>query len=111
MYYLSELPEGYEFYEIDSSDLSVYTAYVYTDTNSYLTFKQSVKDGYKRNFNTENREFEELDIDGRFALYLDDSNSESLYGSIVWDNVDYIFQVTGDFAKGELIDLAKSAKL
>ena len=111
VYYLSELPEGYVFYEIDSSDLSVYTAYVNTDTNSYLTFKQSVKDSYKRNFNTENREFEELDINGLFALYLDDSNSESFYGSIVWDNIDYIFQVTGDFAKDELIDLVKSAKL
>lgn len=110
-YYLSEIPKGYEFYEIDSSELSIYTAYVNTDTNRYFTFKQSVKDGYKRNFNTENREFEELDINGHFALYLDDSKSESFYGGIVWDNVDYILQVTGDFTKDELINLAKSAKL
>lgn len=111
VYYLSEIPEGYELYEVDSNSRYVYTSYMNYNTNRCLTFTQNVKDGYNGNFNTEQQNFEGLDINGRYALYLDFSNLEQAGGTVVWDNVDYILQISGDFTKDELVNLAKSAKL
>ena len=110
VYYLSEIPEGYELYKIDSSGSSVYTSYVNPNTNSWLVVTQYIKDGYKSNFNTEYNDFEELEINGNYALYLDSSDSEEFFGSIVWDNGDYILEISGYLPKKELFFLAKSAK-
>lgn len=110
VYYLPEMPEGYELYEVSQDNWKIYTSYINRDTSECMVFVQDVKDGYKDNFNTEYRDFEELDINGHYALYLDFSNSEQIRGLIVWDNEDYVLQVSGNFTKSELVNLAKSAK-
>ena len=76
----------------------------------HVEFSQRVKNKYKKNFNTEYREFEELNINGHYALYLETGTSEELVGTYIWDNGDYVLQVSGSFAKDELVKLAKSAK-
>ena len=111
VYYLSALPEGYELYETNSSYLSVYTSYINTDTNRCIVFTQNVKKGYRENFDNEHHDFEELEVDGHYALYLEGSDPESIYGTIMWDNEDYVLGISGNFAKDELVNLAKSAKL
>lgn len=110
VYYLSEIPEGYELRDVDRGDKSIYTAYVEPDNRS-IVLKQDVKDGYKCNFDTEYCEFEELNINEHYVLYLDFSNSEENWGLIVWDNGDYVLQISGNFAKEVLMNLAKSAKV
>ena len=110
VYYLSEIPEGYELRDVDRGDKSIYTAYVEPDTNRSIVLGQDVKDGYKCNFNTEYQEFEALNINGNYALYLDFSSSEEMQGLIVWDNGDYVLRVSGSFPKEELVLLAKSTK-
>ena len=110
VYYLSEIPEGYELCEIYRGDKRIYTAYVEPDTNRSIVLMQDVKDGYKCNFNTEYREFHEFNIRDNYALYLDISNSEQIRGLIIWDNGDYVLQVSGNFAKDELALLAKNTK-
>ena len=110
VYYLSELPEGYVFHEEVSDKYSVYISYAKTDTNRYMVFTQYIKEGYRENFDNEHKTFEELEINGHYALYLNGSDSENIYGTIVWDNEDYVLEISGDFTKEELVNLAKSAK-
>lgn len=69
VYYLPEIPEGYELGEVVSDDWSVRTTYINRSTNINFTFQQRVKDGYKWQFNTEKQDFEEPDIT-RFILIL-----------------------------------------
>lgn len=111
VYYLSEIPEGYELYEVNPDNRNIYTAYINRNTNRCLTFEQSVKEGYRVYFDTERQDFEELDINGHFALYLGSRDTKNQYGCIVWDNGDYILKISGDFTKDGLIILVKSAKL
>lgn len=110
VYYLPMIPEGYIFYEDDSNEYSVYKSYKNPDINGIMTFSQYLKEGYKENFDNEHCSLEELEINGHYALYLDCSDREHVYGIIVWDNGDYILEVSGNFTKDSLADLAKSAK-
>ena len=110
VFYLTEIPEGYEFYKEDSTDWNIYMVYMDSGTNLHFSYEQAVKDGYKHYFDTEQQDFEELDIDGYPALYLDFSDSTYVGGLIVWDNGEYIFKIFGNFTEYELIKLAKSVK-
>lgn len=110
VYYLSEIPERYELRDVDRCDISMYTAYTEPDTNRSIVFWQDVKDVYQHNFNTEYCDFEELNINEHYALYLDFSNSEENRGVIVWDNGDYVLQISGSLTKDELVLLAKNTK-
>lgn len=110
VYYLPEIPEGYELFQSTFSEQSVYTSYIKPDTNRCISFEQFVKDRYSYYFDTEQQDFEELDINGHYALYLGSRDVNNTCGYIVWDNGDYILQIFGDFTKDELIKLAKSVK-
>lgn len=111
VYYLPEIPEGYEFFRETSSEQRVYIGYINPDTSRCISFEQFVKDRYNYYFDTERQDFEELDINGHYALYLGSRDTNNTCGYIVWDNGDYILQIFGDFTKSELIDLAKSVKI
>lgn len=111
VYYLSEMPEGYELYIEENNEYRMHKSYYNYATNMYMIFTQTVKNRYKKNFNTEYREFEEFDIDGHYALYLETDNSEGIVNFLIWDNGDYVLQISGNFAKDEFVKLAKSAKI
>lgn len=111
VYCLSEIPEGYELYEEIHNDRWTNTTYMNYKSGESLTLNQHIKEKYKENFNTEFQDFEEFDINGHYALYLNFSSLEEIRGLIIWDNEDYILSISGSFAKNELIDLAKSAKI
>lgn len=109
VYYISELPEGYKLYEEDCTDYSVYRSYVNPDTNRYLVFTQDIKYGYTDNFDNEHQAFEELEINGYYAIYVNNT-SEINSGITVWDNGNYVLSISGFFTKEELIELVKSTK-
>lgn len=111
VYYLPEIPEGYEFYKEDSGKRAIRISYINAETNISFVFDQMVKDRYKGYFDTERQDFEELDINGHYALYLDFSDSEHDSGVIVWDNGDYILKISGNFTKSKLVELANSVKV
>ena len=110
VYYLPEISKGYELDNEIIDDYFVYRAYLNKDTGGHITFVQDVKNGYKSNFNTEYNEFETLTINGHYALYLETGNSEEISGLLVWDNGDYVLEISGNLSKDELIELAKTAK-
>lgn len=109
-YYLSEIPEGYELYEKDISPFDVYIQYINPTNQDTLIFTQDVKEEYEQHFDNEKANFEEIDINDHYGLYINLGNKDREEGIIVWDNGDYIMEVKGFLAKNELINLAKSTK-
>ncbi|MDE7398925.1 MAG: DUF4367 domain-containing protein [Oscillospiraceae bacterium] len=107
VYYLPEIPKEYEFYETVSDSENVFTSYMNCDTNRCMVLLQTVKDGYRNHFDNEYVIFEEVNINGNYGLYFPDYDG----GLIVWDNGDYILELSGDMNKDVLLNLAKSAKV
>ncbi len=111
-YYLSELPEGFEITDTDSSPYYEYVSYRNPSTGQTISFHQEVKPGYGPvHLNTENHKVEEVDINGHNGLCIDFTEGERIHSSVLWDNGDYILELSADLSKNELFDLAKSAKI
>lgn len=111
-YSLSELPYGFEKTVHNSSPFSASHIYENTTTGQTILFNQWAKPAFdSRHYNTENQKLEEIEINGHYGLCLDTSNGKSKFAEIVWDNGDYILEISENIAKNELIDLAKSTKV
>lgn len=111
-YCLSELPEGFEITDTDSSPFHEYAYYENKSTGQMISFSQEVKPDYGPvHLNTENHNVEEVDINGHNGLLIDFTEDERIHSSMLWDNGDYILELSADLPKNELIDLAKSAKV
>jgi len=111
-YYLTCLPDGFEVLQEGSTSYSEYISYINNETNDTISFYQCTKAEYgDSNYNTEYRDFDQIDINGHNGLCLDYSSPEYKYGLIIWDDGKYILELYGDFNKNELIDLAKLAKV
>lgn len=110
-YYLSEIPERFVLLETDPTLFSVYTCYIDYSTRETITFQQYIKTDFgTHNLNTEHHQIEEIDVNGHVGLCVDFSDSEQTCSLLMWDNGDYIFEVSADFSKDILIKLAKSTK-
>ncbi len=110
-YYLSALSDDFVLSSEDSTPYYEYSYYVDSVSGRTVCLQQFTKSGYDQHFNTEGYDFEELDVNGCYALYINFSNAEDYRGVIVWDNEDYILVIIGDLDKEGLLSLAKSAKL
>ena len=107
MYYLPEIPEGYALYKQFPGVESVMTTYINTSTHRTLNFHQYVKDGFSAHIDNEHTVLEEIEINGKYALYYGNNK----YGEIILDNDDYILSVSGDFSREELTALLISAEI
>ncbi|MGN0182957.1 MAG: DUF4367 domain-containing protein [Candidatus Ornithomonoglobus sp.] len=111
-YYLSEVPEGFEVLETDSTSRIVYTSYINSSTGETITLRQFVKTDFSPiHFNTEKCDFQEVDINGHCALLLDYSSVGEKFSGVIWDNGDYVIELCGNLYKNQIIDLAKIAKV
>ncbi len=110
-YYLPELPDGFEIVEQFSSQSDVYTKYKNEVSGQVISLYQHIKTGYAPHLNTEHHDLEEIEINGHGGLCIDFSNDERDRSIVVWDNDDYILQLSGDLDKESLLVLAKSAKI
>lgn len=111
-YYLPNLPENFEPLSTDSTPFCEYISYQNKATRQTISFWQRAKselDSY--HYNTENIDFEEIEINGHHCLFLDFSSDEYYSTSCIWDNGDYIIAISGDISKNEMIELAKSTKV
>lgn len=110
-YYLSELPEGFEVFDTVSSPYYEYVCYENAQTGQTIIFEQWTKPEFGPiHFNTEKGKLVEVEINGHYGVCLELSDNQN-YTGLIWDNGDYILQLTGDLPKNELVNLAKSAKL
>lgn len=44
-------------------------------------------------------------------MFLDISNDKQIFTGVIWDNGDYILELSGNLAKNDLLNLAYSAKV
>ena len=110
-YYLPVLPEGFEMVEHELLLQKVYTLYKNTTSGQEITFSQYTKKIYKKHYNTEDHVFEEIKINGHEGIFIYFSELGNVRSTVIWDNDDYILELTGNFSKNTIVDLAKSAKI
>lgn len=111
IYSLESIPQSYEIFDTDSSDYFHYVGYINPTTNQTIGFSQWVKNIYHNHANTEGYALEETEINGNDGVIIDYSN-ETEYGClIIWDNGDYILEISSNLSKPETLNLAKSAKI
>ena len=111
-YYLPDIPEGFVLLEEDSSPFSSFTLYMNEATNQTIVFNQIVKSAFGTvHLNTEHHDLEEIKINGNYGILLDFSDDTQNSGLVMWDNGDYILEVSADMNKNDVINLAESAKI
>ena len=110
-YYLSDLPDGFEIVEHDSLSFDVYTLYKNELSGHIITLSQCTKNNFSPHYNTEKHNFEEININGHTGLCIDFSDNKHNSSIVVWDNGDYILEISGDLPKKELLYLAESTKV
>lgn len=110
-YYLSNLPDGFEMVEYDSSFYDVYILYENASSEQIITLSQYTKEKFTPHYNTEHNNFEEIVINDHYGLFIDFGYDEHFSSIVVWDNGDYILEISGDLPKEHLVNLAESAKV
>ena len=110
-YVLTNIPEGFELNETLSSMTSVYTLYSNELTGQYITIQQWVKTHYTPHYNTEKGTFEENKINGTTVLFFELSSDERNNSVLIWDNDDYIIEISADLDKNNVLDLLNITKL
>ena len=107
-YYLPEVPEGFEVFQTDSTPYYEYIAYENKQTEQTIAIKQWVKSAFhSTHLNTEKGQLVETEINGHFGVFLEVYSDCTL---VIWDNGDYILELSADLPKDQLLNLAKSAK-
>lgn len=110
-YVSTNVPEGFELIETVSSPTNVYTLYMNSSTGQVITLKQWVKTHYSTHYNTEKNTFEDISINDKMGLYIDFSSDNRNNTVFIWDNGDYIIEISADLDKKSALDLLNIAKL
>lgn len=110
VYSLSVIPEGYELCEYTSNDIDVYTLYR-NSKNQRLVVRQTVKSEFNIHINTEGYDLQETNVNGCDAVFIEYTNDQGVGSMVIWDNEDYIIELSGNFNKFELLNLAISNEI
>lgn len=110
-YILNSVPDGFELIETIPSPTNIYTKYKNNLTNQTIVLSQWVKSHYTPHINTEHRILEEIDINGITGLFVDFSGDTSDSSLAIFDNGDYIIEISADLDKESTIELCKVNKL
>ena len=102
-YELSVLPEGYELCDTNVGNAMAQKVYK-NNTGETIIFTQYIKSKFNLHINTEEHKTIETSINGCNAVYIDFNDKNVI---IVWDNNDYILEISGDFDKYEAAKLAE----
>lgn len=104
-YAISNLPDGFELSDYNRDSGTIFAAYFNGD--KYIFFDQFVHDSYLGYFDNEHSELE---------YYTDESGQEYLIQNtghdycILWDDGNYILQITSNLNKKDALSLCKSTK-
>lgn len=110
-YAFTDVPEGFELIETVLSPTNTYVLYLNSSTGQVITLKQWVKTHFSSHYNTEKNTFEEIKINGTMGLYIDLSGAERKKSALIWDNEDYIIEISADLDKKSALNLLNIAKL
>lgn len=111
-YVLTNIPDGFELIETTLSPTNTYTLYLNSSTGQYITLQQSVKTYFFPHYNTEKNKFEEINIkDTITVLFLDLSIDKQDSWVLIWDNGDYIIEISADLDKNSALNLLNITKI
>lgn len=110
-YALADIPEGFKLIETIPSSTNVYTLYSNELTGQVITLNQWVKSHFSLHYNTEENTFEEIRINDTIGLYIDFSHNDKNNSTIIWDNEDYIIEISADLDKNNTMSLLNITKL
>lgn len=88
-----------------------YTVYMNRATKQTIVLRQWVKSEFNPHYNTEQCAFEEVSINGSVGLCIDLSNDEHSHSIVVWNNGDYVFDLTADLDKNASLNLVNLNKV
>lgn len=109
-YVLTNIPKGFDLIETVSTPSYVYMYYKDQQTGWKITLKQWVKTHFAPHYNTEKSTFEEVNINGTRGLFIDLSNNNHNNSVLIWDNEDYIIEISADLDKNSVLNLLNIAK-
>ena len=110
-YALADIPEGFKLIETIPSSTNVYTLYSNELTGQVITLNQWVKSHFSLHYNNEENTFEEIRINDTMGLYIDFSHNDKKNSTIIWDNEDYIFEISADLDKNQTMNLSNITKI
>lgn len=105
VYEITDLPDGFEMTDYMNNSVAVFCEYFKGD--KYIFLDQYVRDAYVINFDNEHSHFE---------TYTDETGQEYLVHNtghsycFIWDNGDYILQISSNLDKDEIGKLCMSTK-
>lgn len=105
VYKLSVVPEGYELYISENEGTSIYNLYKDASGRN-IVFEQTVKSEFDSHINTEGYTLQETDVNGCNAVYIEYDNEAGISSAVIWDNGDYILELSGEFNKEDMKNLA-----
>lgn len=100
---LEYIPEGFRLELNKSIRDSVYLHF--TNNEEYFTFSITGIDG-RASLDTEDRIAENLEVNGKEAVYTSNKNINSL----IWHNDEQVYKIAGNISKDEIIKIAKNVK-
>ena len=110
-YVLTSVPEAFELIESAASSTNASVLYLNSSTGQTIVLEQWVKASYSTHYNTEQNAFEESNINGKTVLFIGLSNEKQNTSVFIWDNGDYIIEISADLDKNDVFDLLNIAKL
>ncbi len=110
-YVLTNVPEGFELIETIPSSTNIYTCYLDDSTGQIITLNQWVKSHFSMHYNTEKGKFEEIMINGTAGLLIEFSSDRQNNSTIIWDNGDYIIEISADLDKNSALDILNISKI
>lgn len=110
-YVLTNVPDGFELIKTVSSTTNISTLYLNSSTGQVITLEQWVKTHFSPHYNTEQNTFEESNINGTTVLFIDLCSDKRNNSIVIWDNGDYIIEISADLDKSSVRNLLNIAKI
>lgn len=103
-----EITSGLSDYIIERDTIKDNERVIYYRRNEQLIYYHQITiKNYLKYYNTENTEIENIDINGHEAIgYIDNQN----YYTLIWNNGEYVIQISSNIGKDALIEIAKSVQ-
>ena len=105
--YTIDVPEGFETEDEFVSDIFCNTVYRNKENNEYIIFNQNISSAFDIYVNTENQTMEYVEINGCDGFIVDIGIDEAY---ISWDNGEYVFEISGNIGKSELIIISETVQ-
>lgn len=105
--YTIDVPEGFETEDAFMSDIFCNTVYRNKENNEYIIFNQNIRSAFDIYVNTENQTMEYVEINGCDGFIVDIGIDEAY---ISWDNGEYVFEISGNIGKSELIIISETVQ-